>query len=173
MAITDYPLTSRFNEVDSFHKTPHKGLDIALPLYTPVEALNNAVVVYVGTNDILGNHTRLQLNDGKIIVYGHLAEFKVKEDQMVFKGEVIGLSGGQPGMQGAGKSNGAHLHLTLIENGVPVNPEHYLFDQQDISSPLIFPLMIILVLIGIWKAKRFLFYGLGIFAVLLVIFIAS
>lgn len=174
MAIKDYLLTSRFGDLDSMHPLPHKGLDVALPLYTPVEALEDAVVVSVATNDILGNHIRLKTTDGKIIIYGHLAEFKCKENDLVYKGQIIALSGGKPGMQGAGHSNGAHLHLTLIENGVTVNPEPYLFgQQQDNSSTLIFPLMIILLFIVAYKARKWLFYGLGIFFVVGVVFLAS
>lgn len=174
MAIKDYPLTSRFGDLDSMHPLPHKGLDIALPLYTPCEALEDSVVVSVATNDILGNHIRLKTIDGKIIIYGHLAEFKVKENDLVYKGQIIALSGGKPGMKGAGHSNGAHLHLTLIENGVTVNPEPYLFgQQQEILNPLILPVVIILLFIIGYKARKWLFYGLGIFLLIGVVFLVS
>jgi len=174
MAIIDYPITSNYGDIDSMHKLPHKGMDFGLPLYTPVEAIQDATVSYVGTNDILGNHVKLKLYNGDIIIYGHLAQFKVNLNDKVYKGDIIALSGGLPGMQGAGHSNGPHLHLTSIRDGVTVNPEPYLLgEQQNNSSPLIFPIMLILILIVCWKIKKWLFYGLGLFALIGIVFLVS
>jgi murein DD-endopeptidase MepM/ murein hydrolase activator NlpD len=178
MAIINYPTTTKFHEVDNFHPLPHSGTDYAMPLLTPVEALEDAVVTSVSTNDMLGNNIRLKTHDGKIIVYGHLAEFKVKENQVVSKGDIIGLSGGKPGIQGSGHSTGPHLHLSVYaSNGSLEDPNLYLINQtqqhNNLSSPLIFPVIAILLLFVVFKMRRVFFYGLSIFAVLLVIFIAS
>lgn len=174
MAISDFRVTSDWNEIDSMHKTPHMGIDYALPLYTPTEAIQDATVIYIGTNDILGNHIKLKLNNNDIIIYGHLAEIKVNVNDKVFKGDIIALSGGLPGMQEAGHSDGPHLHITAIRDGVTVNPEPYVSGQiYDDTYSLAFPIIVILLLTVCWKIKKWLFYGLGFFFLVGVIFLSS
>jgi len=176
MAITDYKTTTKFQEKDWFHPNPHSGTDYAIPLYTPLEAISDGIIVSISTNDLLGNNIRFKTSDGKLIVYGHLAEFKVKENQIVHKGDIIGLSGGVVGMKGSGRSSGPHLHLTVYENnGTIINPEIYLknIEQRDDSSSLIFPLMIIILLFVLWKFKKLFLYGIAVTMGLFVIFIVS
>lgn len=175
MSIQDFKITSGFHEIDNFHSSPHQGVDYALPLYTDVEAIADGKIISVSTNDILGNHIRLQLNNGDIIIYGHLSSFEVKQNDVVHKGQIIGLSGGVPGMQGAGHSTGAHLHLTAIRDGITVNPEPYLLGnvQPDNSSELVFWVMIILMLVIFWRFRGILLYGLSIFGILILVYVFS
>lgn len=174
--IINYPTTTKFHETDFFHPLPHTGTDYALPLFSPVEALEDSVVVSISTNDMLGNNIRLKAYDGKIIVYGHLASYKVKVGDKVSKGDIIALSGGKPGMQGSGHSTGAHLHLSVYNSqGILVDPMPYVIqqEQKSNSSPLVFPIMIILILVMMWKFKKYVLYGIGIILLLTVIFLVS
>lgn len=174
MDYKNYPITSKFGERDSMHQNPHTGIDFATPKGTNIYSQDSGKVS-VKTDYFLGNSVRLKLDNGMVVVYGHLSKVNVSEGQYVGVGECLGETGGVVGSVNSGLTSGPHCHISVYDSsGTLIDPMHYLFEQQqDSSSPLIFPLMIILVLIGIWKAKRYLFYGLSIFAVLLVIFFVS
>lgn len=60
-----------------------------------------------------------------ISMYCHLSEFKVSQGQEVSQGQVIALSGGEPGTPGAGVSTGPHLHFGMQLNGEWVDPLLY------------------------------------------------
>jgi len=175
MAITDYPITTKFQEKDWFHPNPHSGIDYALPLNTPLEAISDGMITSISTNDILGNNIRYKTSTDEIIVYGHLSEFKVKEGDYIHKGDIIGLSGGMPGMQGAGHSTGPHLHLSVYSsNGTLMNPIDYMSQvQNNNSSPFLFPIMLILLFIILWKFKKVIVYSVVVIMGLFVIFIVS
>ena len=53
-------------------------------------------------------------------LFGHLNSFYVKVGDTVKKGQVIAKSGN------TGISTGPHLHLTIRENNVPVDPCKYI-----------------------------------------------
>ena len=51
----------------------------------------------------------------------------VEVGEQVIQGQIIGLTGGEPGTPGAGTySNGPHLHFEVLLNNVAVDPEDYL-----------------------------------------------
>ena len=60
--------------------------------------------------------------NGKHVVseYGHLSSFDVKVGDKIKQGQVIAKSGN------TGISSGPHLHITIRENKVPVDPKKYL-----------------------------------------------
>lgn len=60
--------------------------------------------------------------NGKHVVseYGHLSSFEVKVGAKIKQGQVIAKSGN------TGTSSGPHLHITIKENKVPVDPKKYL-----------------------------------------------
>lgn len=175
MAIRDYPITSKFKEFDNMHPQGHTGTDYAMQLYTPLEALEDSTVISISTNDILGNNIRLKTPDGKIFVYGHLSSFKVNVGDKLKKGDIIGLSGGMPGMQGAGHSNGPHLHLSVYNSqGVLVDPSPYILNQiEDANTSFVFPIIIILIFIILWKFKKILIYSMILLVWMFIIFLAS
>ncbi len=114
----DYPFA------DSFE---HTGIDIAVPVGTPVKAAAGGTVVSMVDGGSDYYYIAIKHNNNFISVYGHLSAVNVLPGQTVEQGEVIGLSGGEPGEPGSGPyTTGAHLHFEIQLNGLPVDPEDYL-----------------------------------------------
>ncbi|MBT2701576.1 M23 family metallopeptidase [Bacillus sp. ISL-40] len=90
------------------HKTPHTGIDLAIPEGTTLRALSDGVVdrVFAGTANI-GKGLSIQFDDGTRLIYGHMNEVKARIGEHVHAGEIIGLSGN------TGNSTGPHLHLGM------------------------------------------------------------
>jgi murein DD-endopeptidase MepM/ murein hydrolase activator NlpD len=63
-----------------------------------------------------GNCVVLDHGQGLLTLYLHLSEFKVKEGDVVERGQVIGLSGG------TGRATGPHLHIAVRWEGVYLDP---------------------------------------------------
>ncbi len=107
----------------------HNGVDIAAASGTPIKAAADGVVVNTDTvanDDGFGNRVILKHPDGRATVYAHMfAPAPVKVGQSVKRGQVIGKVGN------TGKSYGAHLHLTMLDN-YDRNPNiYYLGDLLD------------------------------------------
>ncbi len=91
----------------------HDGLDFALPVGTPVLAVDDGVVIQAGEGDY-GLTVAIKHTWG-ISYYGHLSQVSVLSGQEVKKGDEIGLSGN------TGLSTGPHLHIALEPNNPNVN----------------------------------------------------
>lgn len=102
----------------------HQGMDFSAPVGTEVFATGDAVVKEIKqTKGGYGNLIVLDHGFGIETYYAHLSKFKVKKNQQVSRGEVIGLVGN------TGKSTGPHLHYEVRRNGVPVNPINYYYND--------------------------------------------
>ena len=107
----------------------HPAVDIgSTPQGTPVRAARSGYVARVkfdGNSNygyILIVHT-----GGLSTVYGHISKPYVNEDDFVVQGEVIALSGGNPGTPGSGRlTTASHLHFEVRLNGIPFDPLQYL-----------------------------------------------
>lgn len=104
-----HPVTKRIR--------PHKGVDFALPVGTPVIAPADAIVEKVAYQaGGAGRYIVLRHGREYQTVYMHLSKPLVRAGQSVKRGERIALSGN------TGISTGAHLHYEFHINGRPVNP---------------------------------------------------
>ncbi|MBI1908104.1 peptidoglycan DD-metalloendopeptidase family protein [Candidatus Uhrbacteria bacterium] len=110
------------------HLFEHSGLDIAIPVGTSVEASAPGYVAWARTGRQYGNYVMIIHANGMATLYAHLMRIDVVPDQYVTRGDQIGLSGGKPGMAGAGLSTGPHLHFEIRKDGIPVDPMLYLVD---------------------------------------------
>lgn len=83
----------------------HNGIDLGIPLGTPILSPVDAVVSHARFNPPgYGNYVRLDW-DRSILICAHLSLLSVIEGQHVSKGQIIGRSGN------SGMSTGSHLHL--------------------------------------------------------------
>ena len=103
----------------------HSGIDIGVSSGTPVKAVAAGTVIAANGgmrgygNGIFIDHGKI---NGKRVVseYGHLSCFLVRVGDKVRQGQIIAKSGN------SGISSGPHLHITIRENNVPVNPRNYI-----------------------------------------------
>lgn len=95
----------------------YNAVDIANKCGTPIYAAAAGVVKRAvgngGYNNGMGNHLTILHNNGTTTYYGHLMILLVKAGEPVTVGQRIGLMGGEPGMAGAGKSTGCHVHFQV------------------------------------------------------------
>ena len=94
----------------------HSGIDIAVPLGTPVRAAGGAVVEKAGTDSAFGLFVLLQHPGHYETLYGHASRLLVREGDSVQAGQVIALSGS------SGHSTAPHLHFEIRLDGKPVDP---------------------------------------------------
>lgn len=98
----------------------HSAIDIATKLGNPIIAPADGVVVDVARRADMGNMITIHHARGISTSFAHLLRTVVKCGQVIRKGEIIGYVGS------SGRSTGAHLHYSVLMNGVPVNPRRYL-----------------------------------------------
>jgi murein DD-endopeptidase MepM/ murein hydrolase activator NlpD len=117
-------LTSPFGERDHVMggggSQFHAGIDLAVPIGTPVRAAQAGIVVFAGYNGAYGKVVKLDHLNGYATLYAHNSRLLVHVGQTVKAGQVLGLSGS------TGRSTGPHLHFEVHEDGSPVDPLRYL-----------------------------------------------
>ena len=105
----------RFHPVQKRVK-PHRGIDYAAPVGTPVYAAGDGSVIRSSYDKFNGNHVFIQHPNGITTKYLHFTKRNVKQGQRVKQGQVIGTVGA------TGLVSGAHLHYEFVLNGVHRNP---------------------------------------------------
>jgi murein DD-endopeptidase MepM/ murein hydrolase activator NlpD len=98
----------------------HRGIDIAVPIGTPVAAAEAGTVTFAGT---VAGHLFVTVDHGGGLVstYSWVSEVLVAKNDVVANGETIALSGtGHPGVLPE------HLHFGVKLNGAYVDPLDYL-----------------------------------------------
>jgi murein DD-endopeptidase MepM/ murein hydrolase activator NlpD len=96
---------------------PHAGLDIAIPVGTPIRASGGGVVADAGRDGEYGLFVRLTHPDGFETMYGHASRLLVERGDSVTAGEVIALSGS------TGRSTAPHLHFEIRRDGRSIDPQ--------------------------------------------------
>ncbi|WP_245853279.1 murein DD-endopeptidase MepM [Pasteurella oralis] len=104
-----HPVTGRI--------APHKGVDFAMPVGTPIIAPADGIVEKVAYQaNGAGRYIVMRHGREYQTVYMHLSRPLVKAGQNVKRGQRIALSGN------TGRSTGPHLHYEFHINGRAVNP---------------------------------------------------
>lgn len=124
----DYPYLSssfgwRRNPVTGRHSM-HEGLDFAAPSGTPIYASSGGVVTQARFRSGYGNLVEIIHGNGLSTRYAHASSIKVKEGDLVEKGQTIALVGS------TGRSTGPHLHFEVRMGGHPLDPVLFLPPQQ-------------------------------------------
>ncbi len=83
----------------------HRGIDIAVPVGTPVRAVRPGRVAVAGNHGGYGIAVILEHDDGSRTLYGHNSLARVQPGEAVEAGTIIALSGN------SGRSTGPHLHF--------------------------------------------------------------
>lgn len=98
----------------------HEGIDISVPIGTPVKAAKSGKVILSGWSSGYGYAVYIKHDNDTVTRYGHNSKLLVKKDQFVYQGQVIALSGN------SGRSTGPHLHFEIRIKNRAVNPRKYL-----------------------------------------------
>ena len=119
----------------------HQGIDIGVPLGTPIKAAASGRIIYCGWESGYGNLTVIDHGGNLATAYGHQSSIAVSCGQQVAQGQVIGyvqssiaVSCGEQVAQGqvigyvgcTGHCTGPHLHFEVRIDGSPVDPMGYL-----------------------------------------------
>lgn len=94
----------------------HTGLDIAVPIGTPIRASGGGIVAEVGQDAEYGRYVMLDHPNDYQTLYGHASRLLVAVGDTVHAGQVIALAGS------TGRSTGPHLHFEVRRAGRAVDP---------------------------------------------------
>jgi murein DD-endopeptidase MepM/ murein hydrolase activator NlpD len=101
-------------------RRPHKGVDLAGPVGTPVHATGDGTVGRADWFSSYGLFVEIEHGGQLETRYGHMSRLNVAAGQFVHRGDVIGYIGT------TGRTTGPHLHYEVRVNGVAVNPLPYM-----------------------------------------------
>jgi len=94
----------------------HPGIDIAVPMGTPIRASAGGDVEDAGRDPEYGLYVLIRHPEGYETMYGHAARLLVTRGVAVSAGQVIALSGS------TGRSTAPHLHFEVRREGRSVDP---------------------------------------------------
>lgn len=96
---------------------PHRGIDYAAAIGTPVQAVGDGIVVQVGRNGAAGKMVKIRHNSVYTSAYLHLSRYGkgIRKGKKVNQGQVVGYVGS------TGRSTGPHLDFRFWKNGSLVN----------------------------------------------------
>jgi lipoprotein NlpD len=100
--------------------THHDGIDLAVPVGTPVQAARAGRVLYSDELRGYGNIVILEHEGGWATVYAHNQENLVRAGEVVRQGDVIGSVGE------TGQTTGPNLHFEIRKDNVARNPLFFL-----------------------------------------------
>jgi murein DD-endopeptidase MepM/ murein hydrolase activator NlpD len=110
-----WPVTGKV--VTSFASSNDTGINIAAPAGTPVKAVENGTVIYVGSGvEGYGNLVLIRHANGYVSAYANLKDASVAKGKVVGRGDIIGSVGA------TGSVSSPQLHFELRKGATPVDP---------------------------------------------------
>lgn len=128
--INGFRVTTEYGVIDKLHKTPHNGIDLALPEGSPLYSIGRGIVenvVNYGDKNI-GQGVVVKLDNGLRAVYGHISQAKVSPGDQIEPGQLLALSGN------TGRSTGPHLHFTVRDGSQAIDPTQYAAEAVEQNS---------------------------------------
>lgn len=121
------PITGKITSGFGVRKSPftrkpafHKGIDFDLNTGDPIFATGSGKVIEVDRDGTYGLYVDVKHTPHVVTRYAHLSKIKVKVNQNVSRGTILGNGGS------TGRSTGPHLHYEIRINGKPRNPAAFL-----------------------------------------------
>jgi hypothetical protein len=125
-------ITTQYGAVEAVRGgVPHTGIDLAMPVGTPLRSFCDAVVERVvdyGRENI-GKGVILRANEGTRYIFGHMDKISVHVGEAVHAGSILGLSGN------SGHSTGPHLHFAEYR-GQYVDPSNEIVKVDQLAGDL-------------------------------------
>lgn len=113
----DGPVTSAFGvRWRGWLPEVHRGIDIGVPIGTPVRSMAGGRVRYAGWQSGYGNVVWIDHGGAVLTVYAHLSALRVTTGQVVDGGQLIAESGA------SGHATGPHLHFEIWRWGRQTDP---------------------------------------------------
>lgn len=108
---------SRYHPILQY-KRAHKGIDLAAPIGTPIQATGDGVITIIDRHNGYGNMIKIKHDNTYSSIYGHMLKFQkgLSKGSKVKRGQVIGYVG-QTGL-----ATGPHCHYELHVKNEPRNP---------------------------------------------------
>jgi len=97
----------------------HNGIDLSVPVGTPVYAAQSGRVAVVGEGGASGRYVVVDHGNGVQTSYSHLERAEVPQGAPITRGQLVARSGN------TGRSTGPHLHYVVRIGGRPVDPARF------------------------------------------------
>jgi murein DD-endopeptidase MepM/ murein hydrolase activator NlpD len=91
----------------------HRGIDIAVPVGTPVRTIRKGRVIFAGDRRGYGSTVIVEHANGDRTLYGHNSLVRVHPGELVESGTVVAYSGN------TGRSTGPHVHFEQLPSSRP------------------------------------------------------
>ncbi|WP_314221010.1 M23 family metallopeptidase [Streptomyces zaehneri] len=121
--VQGYVITAGYAQAGNWSTGHHTGVDLAVPVGTPVVAVRAGAVLMSATDAGYGHYILIRHAEHEYSLYAHLSRLEVERGTTVAAGQRIGLSGA------TGNVTGPHLHLEVRTEpvfGSDVDPVAYL-----------------------------------------------
>jgi stage II sporulation protein Q len=100
------------------HQDPEQSFDVVAAL--------SGTVVDTDKDPLVGHYVQIEHDDGLVTVYQSLEDVQVSKGDEVKQGDVIGRAGRNVFQ----KDLGIHVHFEVRKDGVAVNPDQYLSQEE-------------------------------------------
>lgn len=120
VGVEPFDLTNSWGDARDGGKRKHRGIDIFAPKGTPIVAVADGIITYIGEQPKGGNCLWLTTENGPAFYYAHLDRWApgLYEGMEVRTGDLLGFVGNT----GNAKHTPPHLHFAVNQDDEMVNP---------------------------------------------------